>query len=133
MTGRLLKLGGQGSSGGSGSGDNLSESDLYALIEDVVDNTGDGEYAFGFPGVEGGDWSEKDFEQVADIIATKDKNGNLTGGIDYLIQSGQIKVDKKAGINTMDQAVKRYLNELMEDGGITIAQYQALKLWYGIE
>lgn len=128
----MNKPGGQGSSG-SGSGGGSGEADLYALIEQEVNNAGDGDYAFGFPGMEGGDWSEKDDAQVADIIATKDKNGNLTGGIDYLIQSGQIKVDKKAGINTMDEAVKRYLNELMEDNGITLAQYQALKLWYGIE
>lgn len=113
MTGRLLKPGGQGSSG-SGSGNGAGDSDIHTLIEGVGNTTGDGEYAFGFPGMEGGDWSEKDYAQIDKIVAD----------VTNLQNRGDLKTDKD---------IKSYLNGLMEDGGVTLAQYQALKLWYGIE
>lgn len=109
----MNKQGGQGSSG-SGSGSGSGEADLYALIEQEVNNTKEGEYAFGFPGMEGGDWSEKDEAQVDMIIAD----------ITKLQNRGELKTEKD---------IKSYLNELMEDNGITLAQYQAMKLIYGIE
>lgn len=131
MTGRLLKPGGQGSSG-SGSGSGTGAGDPYTPVDDTPDdNEG---LAFDFPGSgEGGEWSDEDLADVREIMYGKDIGGEKVGGIDNMIATGQIKVDKKAGIYTMDQAIKRYLNELMEDNGITLAQYQALKAFYGIE
>ena len=40
---------------------------------------------------------------------------------------------EKFGIANDDAAIKRYLNELMEDNGITLAQYQAIKEELGIK
>lgn len=135
MTGRLLKPGSQGSSGSGGSGGDSGDSGDGDLEDVIAAALAEGEgTAFDFPGSgEGGEWSDEDLADVREIMYGKDIGGQKVGGIDNMIATGQIKVDKEAGIYTMDQAIKRYLNELMEDNGITLAQYQALKAFYGIE
>ncbi len=130
MSGRKTKPGGQGSSGGNNSGGGDSGGG-NAIKEGTIEPYA---FDFDFPGSgSDGEWSDKDTENVQEVMYGKNVDGQLVGGINDLIAMGQIKVDEEAGITTIDQAIKRYLNDLMEDGGITLAQYQALKIYYGIE
>jgi hypothetical protein len=121
--------GGQGSSGGSGSGSGDSGSDYTGgnsggAGDEVVPLTPD-EMPFGFPGKgEDYSWTDDDYNTVDEIIGVTDENGELKSGIEKLQQDGVLK--------TKDD-IKRYLNELMEDDGISLAQYQALKLIYEID
>lgn len=126
MSGKKNESGGQGSSGGSNSGGGVEDDKKKPFDPYAFD--------FDFPGSgSDGEWNDKDTENVQEIMYGKNVDGQLVGGINDLIAMGQIKVDEEAGIDTMDQAIKRYLNDLMEDEGITLAQYQALKIYYGIE
>lgn len=130
MNGKKNRPGGQGSSGGSGSGGGGS-GDGTVINEETFDPYA---FDFDFPGRgSDGEWSDKDTENVQEVMYGENVDGQLVGGINDLIAMGQIKVDKEAGVDTMDEAIKRYLNDLMEDEGITLAQYQALKIYYGIE
>lgn len=121
MSGKKNESGGQGSSGGSNSGGGYT-GDYYT--DDEVDD-GSEDMPFGFPG-SGADysWTDKDYDIVEEIIGVTDENGELVSGIEKLQQEGRLK--------TKDD-IKRYLNELMEDGGVTLSQYQALKAIYGID
>lgn len=87
-----------------------------APIDDEVIDEDDGEgddYLFGFPGSEeNGDWSAADEERIQQV----------ENDIDNLMSEGRM---------TDDDSIRKYLNELMEDGGISLAQYQYLKAQYG--
>ena len=116
--------GGQGSSGDSGSESDYTGENSGGTDDEVIPLTPD-EMPFGFPGKgEDYSWTDVDDNTVDEIIGVTDENGELKSGIEKLQQDGVLK--------TKDD-IKRYLNELMEDDGISLAQYQALKLFYGID
>lgn len=85
-----------------------AKSDSY--IPSNSDSTG--QYTAGWKGSgENGEWNEEDQERV-------DEFNNVI---------------EKAGVLNDDAAIKRYLDEWLEDGALTLAQYAAIKNEYGLK
>ena len=117
MNGRCSRPGGQGSSGSTTTTTPTTTTTTTTTPTTTTTDT-EGDIAanpFGWVGSgENGEWSEEDDTKTEAVAAD----------IKELQTRGELKSDTD---------IKRYLNELMEDDGITLAQYEVIKIILGIE